>query len=47
MNESLFIMIMSMRWDLLMGNNKDEKRHLNIVQSVPLKSASAIAKCQQ
>jgi hypothetical protein len=47
MNEPLFVMIMSMGWDLLMGNNKDEKRHLRIVQSGPLKSASAVAKCQQ
>ncbi len=36
-----------MGWDLLVGNNKDERMHLNIVQSGPLKSASAIAKCQQ
>jgi len=47
MNESLFVMIMPMGWDLLMGNNKDEKRHLNIVQSGPLKNANTIAKCQQ
>jgi hypothetical protein len=30
-----------------MVNNKDEKRHLNIVQSGPLKNASVVAICQQ